>query len=89
MASLNDFKGLKFRIPGLGAKVVNRMGVTAVNTPGGEIMSALQSGVIDGAEWIGPWNDLTFGFHKATLHYYGPSFQEGGTAAKLMINLTS
>ena len=84
--SLDDFQGLKFRIPGLGAEVVNRMGATAVNTPGGEIMSALQSGVIDGAEWIGPWNDLAFGFHKAALHYYGPGFQEGGTAAELMIN---
>lgn len=87
--SLEDFKGLKFRIPGLGAEVVNRMGATAVNTPGGEIMSALQSGVIDGAEWIGPWNDLAFGFHKAALHYYGPGFQEGGTAAELMVNLTA
>ena len=49
------------RIPGLGAEVINRLGATAVNLPGGEIMPALQSGVIDATEWVGPWNDLAFG----------------------------
>ena len=87
--SLADFKGLKFRIPGLAAEVVNRMGATAVNTPGGEIMPALQSGVIDAAEWVGPWNDLAFGFHKVAKHYYGPGFQEGGGSGELMINLNA
>ena len=83
IVSLSDFKGLKYRIPGLAAKVINRMGPTAVNTPGGEIMPARQSGVIDAAEWIGPWNEeLTFGFHKVAKHYYGPGFQEGGGSAE-------
>jgi TRAP-type mannitol/chloroaromatic compound transport system substrate-binding protein len=54
--SLADLKGLKMRIPGLGAEVINRLGATAVNMPGGEIMPALQSGVIDATEWVGPWN---------------------------------
>ena len=85
--SLSDFKGLKYRIPGLAAEVINRMGATAVNTPGGEIMPALQSGVIDAAEWVGPWNDLTFGFHKVAKHYYGPGFQEGGGSSEFMLNL--
>ena len=52
-------------------------------------MSALQSGVIDAAEWVGPWNDLAFGFHKVAKHYYGPGFQEGGGSAELMINLNA
>lgn len=84
--SLEDLKGLKFRIPGLGAEVINRLGGTAVNMPGGEIMPALESGVIDAAEWVGPWNDLAFGFYKVAKNYYGPGFHEGSTCNELMIN---
>ncbi|MXX22220.1 MAG: TRAP transporter substrate-binding protein, partial [Rhodospirillales bacterium] len=70
--SIEDFQGLKMRIPGLGAEVINRLGATAVNLPGGEIMPALQSGVIDATKWGGPWNDLAFGFYKITKNYSGP-----------------
>jgi TRAP-type mannitol/chloroaromatic compound transport system substrate-binding protein len=84
--SLDDFKGLKMRIPGLAAEVINRMGATAVNTPGGEIMPALESGVIDAAEWVGPWNDLAFGFYKIAKYYYGPGFHEGSTCTEFMVN---
>lgn len=84
--SLSDFSGLKIRIPGLGAEVLNRLGATAVNMPGGEIMPALQSGVIDAAEWVGPWVDLTMGFYKVAKNYYGPGFHEGSTASELLIN---
>ena len=52
--ALSDFLGLKMRIPGLGAEVINRLGGTAVNLPGGEIVPALQSRVIDATEWVGP-----------------------------------
>ena len=51
------------------AEVLNRMGGTAVLLPGGEIMPSLQSGAIDATEWVGPWNDLAFGFHKITKFY--------------------
>jgi TRAP-type mannitol/chloroaromatic compound transport system substrate-binding protein len=74
------------RMPGLGAEVVNRMGGTAVNMPAGEIMPALQSGVIDAAEWVGPWNDLALGFYKVAKYYYGPGFHEGGTTNELIMN---
>ncbi len=84
--SIEDFQGLKMRIPGLGAEVINRLGGTAVNLPGGEIMPALQSGVIDATEWVGPWNDLAFGFYKITKNYYGPGFHEPGTANELLMN---
>ena len=84
--SIEDFQGLKMRIPGLGAEVINRLGATAVNLPGGEIMPALQSGVIDATEWVGPWNDLAFGFYKITKNYYGPGFHEPGTASELLLN---
>ena len=87
--SLQDFQGIKMRMPGLGAEVVNRMGGTAVNMPAGEIMPSLQSGVIDAAEWVGPWNDLALGFYKVAKYYYGPGFHEGGTTNELIMNKES
>jgi TRAP-type mannitol/chloroaromatic compound transport system substrate-binding protein len=87
--SLEDFQGIKMRMPGLGAEVINRMGGTAVNMPAGEIMPALQSGVIDAAEWVGPWNDLALGFYKVAKYYYGPGFHEGGTANELIMHKES
>ena len=81
-----SFKGLKIRMPGLGGEVLRRAGATVVSLPGGEIFQALQSGAIDAAEWVGPYNDLAFGFHKAAKHYYWPGWHEPGTALELMIN---
>ena len=75
------------RIPGLAAEVLNRMGGTAVLLPGGEIMPSLQSGAIDATEWVGPWNDLAFGFHKITKFYYGPGFHEPSSALECVISL--
>ena len=85
--SIEDFKGLKMRIPGLAAEVLNRMGGTAVALPGGEIMPSLQSGAIDATEWVGPWNDLAFGFYKITKFYYGPGFHEPSSCLECSINL--
>ena len=84
--ALEDLNGLKMRIAGLAGEVFNRIGGTAVSLPGSEIMPALQSGVIDAAEWIGPYNDLAFGFHKIADYYYGPGFHEGGSTAEFMLN---
>ena len=84
--SLDDFKGLKMRMPGLGAEVINRMGATAVSMPGGEIMPSLESGAIDATEWVGPYNDLAFGFYQVAKYYYGPGFHEPGTQAECMVN---
>lgn len=85
--SLEDFKGLKIRMPGLGGEVVRRLGAAAVSTPAAEIFPALQSGAIDAAEWIGPWNDMAFGFYKIAKYYYTPGFQEPGSSLALGFNL--
>ena len=85
--SLEDFKGLKIRMAGLQTEVLNRLGATTVNLSGGEIMPALQSGVIDAAEWGGPWMDLAFGFYKVAKYCYGPGVHEPGTAQSLLVNL--
>ncbi|MCE2509912.1 MAG: TRAP transporter substrate-binding protein [Alphaproteobacteria bacterium] len=85
--SIQDFKGLKMRMPGLGAEVLRRVGAAAVNISGTELFAALQTGAIDATEWIGPWNDVAFGFHKISKYYYGPGFHEPGTTLELMVNL--
>jgi TRAP-type mannitol/chloroaromatic compound transport system substrate-binding protein len=84
--ALSDFQGLKMRIPGLGAEIINRLGGTAVNLPASEIMPALRSRVIDAAEWVGPWNDLAFGLYKITKNYYSPGFHEPSAAIELSVN---
>ncbi|SDG89566.1 TRAP transporter substrate-binding protein [Roseospirillum parvum] len=85
--SLEDYKGLKIRMPGLGGEVLRRIGAAAVSLPGGEIFPALQSGAIDATEWVGPWNDLAFGFYKVAKFYYYPGFHEPGTGLSCGINL--
>ena len=84
--SLPDLQGLKIRMAGLHAEVFNRLGATTVNLPGGEVMPALQAGVIDAAEWGGPWMDLAFGFHKIANYCYGPGVHEPGAMNSLMVN---
>ena len=84
--SLEDLKGLKMRIPGLGGEVLRRAGGTPVNLPGGEIFTALQSGAIDATEWVGPYNDLAFGLYKAAKYYYYPGWHEPGTTLEAIIN---
>ena len=84
--SIADLKGLKMRIPGLGGEVLRRLGGTPVNLPGGELFTALSSGTIDATEWVGPYNDLAFGFYKAAKYYYYPGFHEPGTTLEAIIN---
>jgi TRAP-type mannitol/chloroaromatic compound transport system substrate-binding protein len=77
--SLDDFKGLKMRIPGLGGKVVAKAGGTVVLLAGGEIFPALERGVIDATEWVGPEDDLKLGLHNAARYHYYPGWHEPGT----------
>ena len=84
--SLEDFQGLKMRMPGLGGEVLKKVGGTPVNLPGGEIFTALQSGTIDATEWVGPYNDLAFGLYKAAKFYYSPGWHEPGSAMEAIFN---
>ena len=85
--TLDDFKGLKIRMPGLGGEVMRRLGAAAVSLPGGEIFPSLKSGAIDASEWVGPWNDMAFGFHQVAKNYYCPGFHEPGAMLATGINL--
>ena len=84
--SLEDLKGLKIRMAGLSNEILNRMGATAVNIPGGEVMSSFQSGVVDAVEWGGPWMDLAFGFPKIAKICYGPGIHSPGAMNEILIN---
>jgi TRAP-type mannitol/chloroaromatic compound transport system substrate-binding protein len=79
ISSSESFRGLRYRMPGLGAEVLRRLGAIVVLLPGGEIVPALKSGAIDASEWNGPWLDMAFGLHQAASHYYYPGFHEPGT----------
>ena len=86
ITSLDDFQGLKFRAPGIQGNILTKLGATPVVLPGGELFAALQSGAIDGAEWIGPYNDLALGFYQVCKWYYAPGYHEPGAALQLMVN---
>ena len=81
-----DYRGLRYRMGGLGAEVLRRLGTTAVTLPGGEIIPALKSGAIDASEWIGPWLDMAIGLHEAASYYYYPAFHEPGSGFVVGIN---
>ena len=81
-----DLKGIRIRMPGLAGEVFTRAGGEAVLMPGSEIFTNLQTGVIDAAEWIGPYNDLTFGFHQVAKYYYYPGWQEPGAMTEFIFN---
>jgi TRAP-type mannitol/chloroaromatic compound transport system substrate-binding protein len=84
--TLADYKGLKMRIPGLGGKVVAKAGGTVVLLPPGEIYTALERGVIDATEWVGPHDDLKMGFQQAAKYYYYPGWHEPGTTGEFVFN---
>ena len=84
--TLNDFQGLKMRIPGLAGKVYASLGVSVVLLPGGEIFPALERGVIDAAEWVGPYQDRRLGLHNAAKFYYTTGWHEPSTTSELVIN---
>jgi len=84
--SIEDLAGLKMRIPGLGGEVMQRAGVTQITVPASEIFTSLQTGALDAAEWVGPYNDVSLGLHKAARYYYYPGWHEPGPTLELIVN---
>lgn len=84
--TIDDFKGLKMRMPGLGGKVLEKAGGTAVLSPGNELYTNLERGVIDATEWVGPYHDYLMGFHQIAKYYYYPGWHETGSALECIIN---
>jgi len=84
--SLEDLKGIKYRIYGIGAETFGRLGVSVVTLPGGEIVPAMERGVIEGAEWINCAEDRKLGLHNVAKHFYTPGMHEPVTGGQLFIN---
>ena len=87
LKSLDDLKGLKVRSLGLGGEVYRRLGATPQTTPPGEILASLQSGVLDGAEFVGPGTDIALGLYRVAPLYYGPGFNKPNGTGECLVNL--
>ena len=85
--TVDDLKGLKFRIGGLGGAVLTKLGVVPQQIAGGDIYPALEKGTIDAAEWVGPYDDEKLGFYKVAKYYYYPGWWEGRPRLSVYINL--
>jgi TRAP-type mannitol/chloroaromatic compound transport system substrate-binding protein len=84
---LDDLKGLKIRSLGLGGEVFRRLGATPQTTPPGEILTSLQSGVLDAAEFVGPGTDIALGLYRVAPNYYGPGFNKPNGTGECIVNL--
>src|SRR5262245_52774151 len=85
--TIGEYKGLKVRMgSNLGRKLVTKAGATAVLTPAADIYAALERGVIDAAEWVGPYDDMKLGLHQTARHYYYPGWQDTGAMNEFSFN---
>ncbi len=87
LAGLDDLKGLKIRSLGLGGEVFRRLGATPQTTPPGEILTSLQSGVLDAAEFVGPGTDIALGLYRVAPNYFGPGFNKPNGTGECLVNL--
>src|SRR6187397_1768679 len=85
--SLADVRGLKLRTLGLGGEVYRRLGATPQTTPPGEILTSLQSGVLDGAEFVGPGTDIALGLYRVAPVYMGPGFNKPNGTGECIVSL--
>ena len=83
--TLADLNGLRMRIPGMGGKVMQKLGVAPQTIAGGEIYTALERGAIDATDWVGPYDDEKLGFHKVAAHYYYPGWWEPGPSLSFYV----
>ncbi|MBL8333663.1 MAG: TRAP transporter substrate-binding protein DctP [Rubrivivax sp.] len=85
--TVEDLKGLRFRIGGLGGAILSKLGVVPQQIPAGEIYTSLERGTIDATEFVGPYDDERFGFQKVARYYYSPGWWEGSAQITLLVNL--
>ncbi|MDQ0506488.1 TRAP-type mannitol/chloroaromatic compound transport system substrate-binding protein [Xanthobacter agilis] len=86
LTSVEDLKGLKFRIGGLGGQVLAKLGVVPQQIAPGDVYPALERGSIDATEFVGPYDDEKLGLVKVAKYYYYPGWWEGGAMLHLIVN---
>jgi TRAP-type mannitol/chloroaromatic compound transport system substrate-binding protein len=84
--TIDDLKGVRMRIPGFAAAVISKLGVATQQLPGSDIYQALEKGIVDAAEWVGPHDDEKLGLQKVAKFYYYPGWWEGGAMVHVQIN---
>jgi TRAP-type mannitol/chloroaromatic compound transport system substrate-binding protein len=84
--TVEDLKGLKFRVGGFAGQVLQKLGVVPQQIPAGDIYPSLEKGTIDAAEWVGPYDDEKLGFNKVAKFYYYPGWWEGSAQVSFYIN---
>jgi TRAP-type mannitol/chloroaromatic compound transport system substrate-binding protein len=82
----DDLKGLKFRMGGFAGKIMQRLGVVPQQIAAGDIYPALEKGTIDGAEWVGPYDDEKLGFVKVAKFYHYPGWWEPSSTSGFICN---
>ena len=83
--TVDDLKGLKFRVGGFAGKVLERLGAVPQQIAAGDIYPSLEKGTIDAAEWVGPYDDLRLGLYKVAPYYYYPGWWEGGSSTHIQM----
>jgi TRAP-type mannitol/chloroaromatic compound transport system substrate-binding protein len=84
--SLDDLRGLRFRVGGIPSRMYEMLGASVVSLPGGEILPAGERGVIDAAQYVGPYVDLEMGFHDIWQYHYAPAYHETVTVLEVLFN---
>ncbi|NUM70345.1 MAG: TRAP transporter substrate-binding protein DctP [Ignavibacteriaceae bacterium] len=84
--SVKDLDGIKMRIPGIGGRVMSKLGVATVLASAAESYTNLERGVIDALEWVGPYHDYKMGFNRIAKYYYYPGWQEPCGQTELVVN---
>ena len=84
--SVEDLKGLKFRVGGFAGRVMTKLGTVPQQIPGSDIYTALEKGTIDAAEWVGPYDDEKLGFYKVAKVYHYPGWWEGGAQLSFYVS---
>lgn len=85
--TVEDLKGLKFRLGGFAGRIMQRLGVVPQQIAGGDIYPALEKGTIDGAEWVGPYDDDKLGFVKVARFYHYPGWWEPSSTGGFIANI--
>jgi TRAP-type mannitol/chloroaromatic compound transport system substrate-binding protein len=87
LKSIEDVKGLKFRIGGFAGTIVSKLGAVPQQLAGGDIYPALEKGTLDASEWVGPYDDEKLGLYKIAKYYYYPGWWEGCAQIHNIINI--